>query len=204
VKPSGDAALEAFRIGAAHHQAGALAAAEAAYRRALSVAPHDADCLHMMGMLAFQTGRSDLAVQHLRRAVALKPSAADYHKNLGGVLRELGLAGDAITAYRKALRRHPRVPEIHRNLGCALSDTGQLERAADSFRTAAGLNPCYVDAANDLGNVWLFSTGRRKRSPASRVPSGCGLATRFCITIWVWRWERSIDLTNRSLAFERR
>ena len=165
MKLSRNAAAEAFRIGSAHHQAGDLEAAEAAYRQVLSALPGHAECLHLMGMLAYQTGRGELALGHLRRAAALRPSAAEYHNNLGGVLRDLGRPGEAIVAYRKALRLQPGVPDIHRNLGCALADAGQLAPAEDSFRAALRLNPFYVDAANDLGKV-LAALGRQGEAQA--------------------------------------
>ncbi len=153
------AAAEALQTGARHHQSGAFADAEAAYRRALALSPDDADCLHLLGILAHQTGRGALAVEYLKRAATLKPAAAEFHNNLGGVLRDLGRPGDAVPAYRKALRLQPGAAEIHRNLGCALADLGRMRDAEESFRAALRFSPGYVDAANDLGNA-LVAQGR--------------------------------------------
>jgi tetratricopeptide (TPR) repeat protein len=127
--------------------------------------PDHADCHHRMGLLAHQTGRGRLALDHLRRATVLKPAVAEYHNNLGGVLRDLGRPSDAVAAYRNALRLSPAVPEIHRNLGCALADMGQLKRAESSFRDALRLNPTYIDALNDLGNL-LLGLGRGRADEA--------------------------------------
>ncbi len=113
----------------------------------------------MLGVLAHQTGRGELAIESLKRAAALKPSAAEFHNNLGGVLRDLGRPADAVAAFRKALRLQPAAAEIHRNLGCALADAGRPKDAEEAFRTALRLSPFYVDAANDLGNV-LIDLGR--------------------------------------------
>src|SRR5688500_13700803 len=45
-----------------HHQAGQAAEAERLYRQVLAVDPEQADALHLLGVLAYQVGRADLAV----------------------------------------------------------------------------------------------------------------------------------------------
>jgi Flp pilus assembly protein TadD len=154
-----DAAAEAFRAGVVRQRTGDLAAAEASYRQALSlVADHD-EAHNMMGLLAHQTGRGQLAIEHLRRAVALRPSVAFYHNNLGGVLHEQGRSADAVRSYRKAVRLQPNRPDFQCNLGCALAAAGDLRNAEDSFRAALRLDPTSVDALNGLGTA-LLETGR--------------------------------------------
>jgi Flp pilus assembly protein TadD len=59
--PPADAHLLA--VGLQHHQAGRLAEAEACYRRVLAAHPDHADPLHLLGIIAGQTGRHDLAVE---------------------------------------------------------------------------------------------------------------------------------------------
>lgn len=169
-----DAAAEAFRTGAQQQRAGDLAAAEASFRRALSlVADHD-EAHHMMGLLAFRTGRGDLAVEHLRRAVAAKPSAANYHNNLGSVLYELGRFPDAARSYRKALRLQPNRPDFHCNLGCALAGSGELAPAAESFSAALALDPAHIDSIAGLGAA-LY--GQRRLDEAVAVfRRGCAVA----------------------------
>ena len=60
---SGAAQDIAQSLGAAltHHRAGQFAAAEAAYRRILSVAPNHPNTLNYLGILCHQTGRADAA-----------------------------------------------------------------------------------------------------------------------------------------------
>jgi Flp pilus assembly protein TadD len=58
---SGVAALLA--AGLAHHQAGRLAEAEARYRRVLDIVPDNADVLHLLGGVAYQTGRHEAAIE---------------------------------------------------------------------------------------------------------------------------------------------
>jgi len=59
-----------FAAGLAHHQAGRLAQAETLYRETLALEPDHADALHLLGVLASQIGRHDVAVELIDRAIA--------------------------------------------------------------------------------------------------------------------------------------
>ena len=60
-----------FAYAFAYHKAGQLAAAEKAYRQILAVAPHHARTLHYLGVIAHQTGRSEMALELIERAIKL-------------------------------------------------------------------------------------------------------------------------------------
>ena len=102
--------------GLAHHRAGRLAQAEAAYRRVLEVEPDNADALHLFGVLAHQTGDNELAATLIEKAVTLRPNAADFHSNLGIVYHALGDWDRAAAAHRRALELDPDRPDSHYNL----------------------------------------------------------------------------------------
>ena len=50
------AATATLQTGLEHHQAGRFAEAETIYRQILAANPGDADALHLLGILANQTG----------------------------------------------------------------------------------------------------------------------------------------------------
>jgi Tfp pilus assembly protein PilF len=177
-----DVATEAVRGGVMQQRAGDLAAAEASYRRALSLAADHDEAHNMLALLAHRTGRGALAVEHLRRAAALKPSAANYHNNLGGVLYELGRFADAARSYRKAVRIQPNRPDFHCNLGLALAGSGELAPAAESFSAALALDPAHIDAINGLGTA-LY--GQRRIGEAVAVfRQGCQVAPDSAHLLW--------------------
>jgi Flp pilus assembly protein TadD len=60
-----------------------LAEAEAIYRQVLVTDPSHADALHMLGVLANQLGRADVAADLIQRAIQLESGRAIYHNNLG-------------------------------------------------------------------------------------------------------------------------
>ena len=144
---------EAVRRAAAEHFAGRLQAAEKGYRRILGTAPNHAECLHLLGVLLHQTGRSDKAVGLIEKAIARQPRAVQYRNNLGNVLRDSGRPADAVTCYEAALQIDPALPDLHHNLGKALAALDRRTEAEAAFRQALRLRPLYPDAQLDLGNL---------------------------------------------------
>ena len=76
-------ATDFLAVGLKLHQAGQLAEAEVCYRRVLAAQPNHADALHLLGVVAHQLGRSDLAVELIRQAIQWNGQAANYFSNLG-------------------------------------------------------------------------------------------------------------------------
>ena len=121
------------------------------YRQILAVEPQHADALHLLGVLAGQTGRSEAAVEFIRQAIALRPEHAEAHKNLGIALGACGKMDDAIAAFRQAITLHPEYAEAHKNLGGALYHTGRLDEAIAAYRRAIAVKPDFSEAHGNLG-----------------------------------------------------
>ena len=64
-----------------------MAEAEQIYRQILSLDPKHSYSLHLLGMIAFQTGRCEEAVNLIKKAIEIKGNAAAYHSNLGKVFQ---------------------------------------------------------------------------------------------------------------------
>ena len=63
---------EALAIAIQHHQAGRLQAAEQIYRQILAVEPNHADAWHLLGVIAHQVGKHQIAVEYIGRAIGVK------------------------------------------------------------------------------------------------------------------------------------
>ena len=157
---------EAFSIAIQHHQAGRLQAAEQIYRQILAVDPNHADALHLLGVIASQVGRHELAVEYIGRAVRLQGNAAFFHNNLGEAYRALHRIPEAVACYRRALELTPGAAEIHNNLGNALKDQGKPDEAVACYRRALELKPDFAEAHNNLGNT-LKNQGKLDEAVAS-------------------------------------
>jgi tetratricopeptide (TPR) repeat protein len=141
----------AFQQSQRLHASGRLAEAEHGYRQILAAAPLHADTLHLLGVLALQTGHPAPALRYIDQAIAQKPSAAMYHVNRANALLALQRSEAAEAACREALRLKRNTPEAYQTLGHALSDLGRPDAAAAVYREALRLNPSLPDLHNNLG-----------------------------------------------------
>ncbi|WP_158923826.1 tetratricopeptide repeat protein [Acidisphaera sp. S103] len=149
----------------ADHQAGRLDAAEQGYREVLTADPVHADALHLLGVLAHQSARTETAIELIERAIALRPDTMHFHNNLGNILRDTGRAADAVACYRRALALNPDTSELHHNLAKALLALGTFAEAEIAFRRALDLDPDRIDTWNDFGNL-LTDTGQNEAAIA--------------------------------------
>jgi len=144
---------QAIDLAAQHHKEGRLSQAETAYQRILESDPNQPIALHLLGVVAHQTGKNDVAVDLITRAIAIDPDLAEAHSNLGTALRDLGKLEEAVTSYHKALALKPDYADAHNNLGNALKDLGEPEEAVASYHKALNLKPDLAEAHNNLGNA---------------------------------------------------
>lgn len=88
--PSSDATDDPCAQAWALQQAGLLAEAKSECRAILARDPKNSGCLHLRGVIAYQTGRNHAAEELVRKAIALDPGAPTYHNTLGVVLTAQG------------------------------------------------------------------------------------------------------------------
>ena len=115
-----------------HHQAGQLAEAEAYYRKILAIDQNHFDSLHLLGVIAHQVGRSDLAVDLIGKAIALNDRIPAFHNNMGLVSHTLGRGEDAVGGYKPAAAHSKAV--AHSNLSIALMAVGDPAQALKAIQ----------------------------------------------------------------------
>jgi tetratricopeptide (TPR) repeat protein len=149
-------------LGAAveHHRSGRFAEAEAIYRKILADDPNHADAMQLLGALAGQTGREDLAIELIRRAIELSPLVAGYHSNLGKLLCDGGRYDEAVDACRRAVQLNPNLADAHNNLGNAFRGMKRPDAATAAYREALRIKPDHLDALKNLSGI-LWVTGNR-------------------------------------------
>jgi len=141
------AALQAkFKEGLALHQQGKLADAERIYEEVLQRQPNHFDALHLLGVIARQTGRPERAVELIRKAIGLNAKVAAAHSNLGNALKNLKRLEEALASYDRAIALKPDFAEAHCDRGNALMELKRPEDALASYDRAIALKPDYAEA----------------------------------------------------------
>jgi protein O-GlcNAc transferase len=154
-----DAALECYH-------AGQMQQAELLFQQILQAEPNHVDAMHLLGVIAAQTGRLDLAVDYLKATLGLKPDFAAAHYNLGNALLLQGKRQEAVAGFRQAVLCQPDYAAAHNSLGNALRELGHLDEAAASFRQLVLCQPDSAEAHYNLGSV-LIQQGKRQEAIAS-------------------------------------
>src|SRR5262245_10865678 len=127
--------------GLALQQQGRLVEAEYFYESVLREAPKEPNALHLLGVVACQTGRTERGVELIAKAIKIDPGFAAAHDNPGLGLRALGRLKDALASYDKAIALKPDFAEAYFNRGQVLTDLGRFEDALASYRKATSLKP---------------------------------------------------------------
>ena len=149
-----------------HYQKGQWEQAEQLYLHVLDANPNQVDALHILAVIAGQTGRESQAIEYLRTVLRLQPGLAAAHNNLGNAFAAQGKFPDAVANFQEAVRLQPDLAVAHNNLGNALCEDGRLAEAQASLRQALLIKPDYVEAHNNLGNA-LREQGRLAEALAS-------------------------------------
>jgi len=132
---------------------GFLADADELTRRAATAEPDNAEAVHMLGIIAHQSGKTAEAIEHLRKAIAINPDVALYHANLGEMCRLAGRVEEAIAAGRRAIELKPSYAGALSNLGIALFDKGQFDEALDLYDRALAIEDNFALAYSNRGNA---------------------------------------------------
>lgn len=141
------------------------AAAEAAYRRTLELAPGNAQVLCNYANLLREHGRRAEALELYRRAVAMDPALAQAWLHLGLAALDVGAVPEALSAIDRALGLQPGSAAAWHALGNARRASADLEGAEQAFRQSLSL-----DASRAAVWINLGATLRLMGRPAEAVP----------------------------------
>lgn len=142
-----------LREAIALHQAGILSGARATYEQILGIDPHHPDALHLLGLVAQQTGDLTRAVELIGAAVAIKPRSALYQNNFGVCWQMLGDDARALRHFERALTLEPGHNSALNNMGASLRSLGRLKEAREACERAARDRPDNAEAHLNLGNI---------------------------------------------------
>jgi protein O-GlcNAc transferase len=145
--------LELLAAATRYHRSGHLADAQQIYGQILQADPHHADALHLLGVLALQSGRHDTAAALIGKAVVENAQVPAFHNNLGNALKAQGRLDEADHSYRRALALNPGYLEARYNRALLLQAQGRLDEAIESYAQVLAHKPDHAEAHNNLGNA---------------------------------------------------
>ena len=149
---SGDLALDArFMEGMRLQQQKRLADAERIYQQILQREPRHFPALHLLGVIACQTGRTAQGVELIGKAIALNAKVAAAHNDLGNALLDLNRPEEALGSYERAIALNPEVALAHNNRGNVLLGLKRPEEALASYNKAIALKPDFAEAYTSRG-----------------------------------------------------
>jgi Flp pilus assembly protein TadD/SAM-dependent methyltransferase len=150
---SGPGALAANLFAAAvqHFQARRLDEAERACRDVLTFDRSHAHALHLLGLIAHQTGRPDAALDCIGRALALDHRNADCEFNMAQVLRALGRTEEAVAHLTRATELRRDYAAAHLALADIQLQQGRFAEAVPRYRSALALQSAPAESYGNFG-----------------------------------------------------
>lgn len=135
------------------HQDGKLTDAESLYNRILQQWPGQPDAMNLLGVLANQVGRPEVALDLIGKALARLPNEPDFHGNMAAALQAVGRVTDSIRHYREAIRLKPGAVTYHVLLSEGLQQQGNFDEALKVGLEALRLDPFSAQAYCILGDL---------------------------------------------------
>ncbi len=167
---------------------GRFADADRMVGRVLAVYPKNADAYHLRGVIAYQTGHGQAALDLLAKAVKYAPRSGAILGTQAVIHDSLGNAADAEKSYRKALAFAPEDLQIRNNYGGFLKSAGKLQEAEEQFRKAVAADGGDIASLTNLAAM-LAETGRPDASEAlfrdaiAKAPNVMDLQTDLAVVL---------------------
>lgn len=133
------------------HRAGQIDEARKAYKDVLAAIPRHPDALHLLGIIAFQSGDNDEALSLVDKAIAANGSTSSFHSTRGNVLQTLGRYDAAVKSFDKAIALRSDYAVAYSNRGAALRKLGRAAEAVTSCDKAIALAPDLAEAHSNRG-----------------------------------------------------
>lgn len=148
-----------------HHKAGRKEEAERAYRAVLQRVPNQPDALNLLGVLAGEAGRYDLAISMMQQAAQFRPKDPAILNNIGNTLGKAHRHEEAADYFERALAYNPEFPEALINLGRSLRFCDRHEEAKRAFERHIEVRGPSAPASGGIARV-LMDQGKFSEAEA--------------------------------------
>ena len=157
---AGKSILETLQRGIDFQRQDRFREAEFCYQTVLRQQPKNAMALNLMGTLAIEAQRNDVAIDYMKRAVKLDPENAVFRNNLGNAYDLVGNVDLARKHLRKAIELDGTLVEAMCNLGRSYRAELAGEIAEGFYRRALEVHGQSLAALVGMGDL-LTDMGRQ-------------------------------------------
>ncbi|CAG1020335.1 partial protein O-GlcNAc transferase, partial [Patescibacteria group bacterium] len=117
------------------HQQGQTQAAQALYEEILQAEPQHIDTLHFLGVLYYQTGNPEKAIELIKQSLNISPDNTAAYNNCAMVLNSLNRFDEAAECYANVVALKPHDSAALLQYGNLLLALNRAEQAAISYET---------------------------------------------------------------------
>jgi protein O-GlcNAc transferase len=149
----------AFQQAIVLHQQGRPFQADALCAEVLRADPRHYGAWHLRGLLALESGNTDVGVEWIERSLKIYSNQAAAHSNIGNALLSKGEPQQALASFDRALRLKSDYVVALYNRGNALRELRRFDAALDSYERVLRLKDDHVPALNNSG-LALLELGR--------------------------------------------
>ncbi len=195
MRPIGEVVAANFQQAVQLHQRGQFAQAQLLYEQVIKAQPKHFQALHLRGVIAFQTGNYQTAVDWIGKAIRIDGSHAAFYCNLGNAQLKLKQLYAAVVSYDRALRIKSDFADAHGNRGVALAELLQFDAAITSYDHAIAANPNYAEAYYNRGTalIKLMQTDAAIASLDKAIALQPNIADFYCARGMARRAQRRLD-----------
>lgn len=144
-----------FNGGVKLHQLGNLDEARIVYQEVLRRQPNHFGSLHLLGVVALQSGNYELAVNLIKSAIKIKNNDESAHSNIGIAFFNLKKLNEALLSQTNAISLKPNFPQAYYNRAIVFHELKKFEKAIQDYDKAISFKPDYIDAYFNRGNACL-------------------------------------------------
>jgi predicted O-linked N-acetylglucosamine transferase (SPINDLY family) len=133
------------------HQNGQLEQAELIYKQLLQFKPKNADAKHLLGLIEYERGNYQTAIDFINQAICINPNLAEAYSNRGVALKELKQLTAALESYDKSIALKSNIADTHYNQGIVLHELKKFDLAIKSYDNAISLKSDFAEAYYSRG-----------------------------------------------------
>jgi tetratricopeptide (TPR) repeat protein len=131
---------------------------------------HTAEAYTQWGVLLYQIGRYEQAIQQHQQAVRLDPDLEDPYTNWRKAMGKAGISAERIREYNQAIEEYRNNADAYYEWGHYLYRLRWIDQAAEKFQKALEKDPKHSDAhANWINCLFELNDVKRAREEAKRL-----------------------------------